>query len=95
MQKDLRQRLGTKGDFKEISKHPWFANINWKQLEKRKLKAPYQPDVKEADNFEFFDSEFTSEGFDYCFFKSDFMIYRGEKLVGAKKPAIDDRGLSG
>jgi hypothetical protein len=37
-------------------------------LNSRKLKAPYIPDITEADNFEFFDSEFTSEGFFFTFY---------------------------
>jgi len=45
-----------------IQQHPWFSDIDWEDLEAKKLKAPFIPDVKEANNFEFFDSEFTSEG---------------------------------
>lgn len=59
LDKDPGSRFGTKGDEEEIRKHSWFKDIDWKELERKKLKAPYIPDNKEATNFEFFDKEFT------------------------------------
>jgi len=29
----------------EVKKHPWLSDINWQELEQRKIKAPYIPSV--------------------------------------------------
>jgi hypothetical protein len=45
-----------------IKNHPWFkGSIDWAKLEARQLKAPYEPNKDQTNNFEFFDTEFTQE----------------------------------
>jgi hypothetical protein len=52
--------LGTK-DNKNIMKHPWFANIDWKKCYKKQIKPYFIPDIKDKFGIDYFDEEFTSE----------------------------------
>ena len=56
IQKQPNKRLGYSGGINEIKKHPWFKDINWKELYNFKLKAPFIPYGE--DNYE---SRFTSK----------------------------------
>ena len=40
LQKDPKQRLGTKGGFREILSHPWFAEVDHEALLKQELQSP-------------------------------------------------------
>ena len=44
-----------------IRKHAFFRNINWKELEERKVEPPFKPIVKSASDVSNFDSDFTME----------------------------------
>lgn len=46
LNKNPRKRLGHNST-KEIMDHPWFADINWKKLENKKIVPPYMPEIKE------------------------------------------------
>jgi len=59
--RDIKDRLGTKGDVKEIQAHPFFKNINWQLLEKRELVAPWKPVLKSNTDTINFDEEFTEQ----------------------------------
>ena len=61
LEKDPKNRLGTKNGFEDLKQHPWLADIDWDQIEAKKVVPPYKPKVDKADNFEFFDFEFTQE----------------------------------
>jgi len=63
LEKLPEDRIGTKHGKEEVMKHPWFEDIDWKALEAFKAKSPYVPKVDETNNFEFFDPEFTQEGY--------------------------------
>ncbi|KAK3276295.1 hypothetical protein CYMTET_15624 [Cymbomonas tetramitiformis] len=52
---DLRLGSGKLGA-KEIKKHPWFADIDWVALERRKLKAPIIPRIDDKFDMSNFDS---------------------------------------
>jgi len=39
------ERLGANGA-EEIKAHPWFKDWNWQKLEKKKIWAPYIPELK-------------------------------------------------
>lgn len=43
-------RLGTNGN-SEVKAHPWFADINWDDLENSRIRAPYLPD-QNLENFD-------------------------------------------
>ena len=49
IQRKPRNRLG-KNSINEVIKHPWFDGLDWENIRKKKLKAPYIP--KTGDNFD-------------------------------------------
>lgn len=56
------ERLGGgPDDVKEIMAHPFFASINWKDLENKKITPPFKPQVTSETDTRYFDSEFTGE----------------------------------
>ncbi|XP_059614945.1 RAC serine/threonine-protein kinase [Phlebotomus argentipes] len=56
------QRLGGgPDDVKEIQAHPFFASINWTDLEQKKIPPPFKPQVTNDTDTRYFDSEFTGE----------------------------------
>lgn len=57
-----KDRLGGgPDDVKEIMSHPFFASINWKELENKKITPPFKPQVTSDTDTRYFDSEFTGE----------------------------------
>ncbi|KAM4029006.1 serine/threonine-protein kinase Sgk3 isoform 2-T3 [Anomaloglossus baeobatrachus] len=59
LEKDPKQRLGSKDDFNEIKKHPFFSTINWTEMVEKKISPPYHPHVDGPDDISNFDTEFT------------------------------------
>lgn len=60
--KSPKERLGGgPDDVKEIMVHPFFASINWKDLENKKITPPFKPSVTSDTDTRYFDSEFTGE----------------------------------
>ncbi|GAB0095615.1 Non-specific serine/threonine protein kinase [Sergentomyia squamirostris] len=56
------ERLGGgPDDVKEIQSHPFFASINWTDLEQKKIPPPFKPQVTSDTDTRYFDSEFTGE----------------------------------
>lgn len=60
---DPKNRLGVCDDIKkgyrELKDHAWFDGFDWRQLEKRTMKAPYQPFYDgEKPDLRHFDSDF-------------------------------------
>jgi len=43
LDKDKSTRLGTKGDAEEVLSHPFFSDINLKELEKETIEPPFKP----------------------------------------------------
>lgn len=60
LNRDPNHRLGNNGA-EEIKAHPFFAEINWKQLMAKKVAPPFKPSVRSAVDTSNFDDEFTSE----------------------------------
>ncbi|XP_031633560.1 RAC serine/threonine-protein kinase-like [Contarinia nasturtii] len=57
-----KDRLGGgPDDVKEIMAHAFFASINWKELENKKITPPFKPQVTNDTDTRYFDSEFTGE----------------------------------
>lgn len=53
--------MGSRNDAADLKKHPFFACINWDDLKRKKIKAPFQPRiVSELDTSNFSD-EFTQQ----------------------------------
>jgi RAC serine/threonine-protein kinase len=60
--KDPYRRLGGgPDDAKEIMNHAFFRNINWTDLENKKLEPPFKPQVMSETDTRYFDTEFTGE----------------------------------
>ena len=47
--KDPKKRLGTKRDLKDILAHPWFYDINPKELMNKTIVPDFIPKFKEKD----------------------------------------------
>ncbi|ESP05450.1 hypothetical protein LOTGIDRAFT_181288 [Lottia gigantea] len=61
LQKEKENRLGAKRDFPEIQGHDFFMDINWDELDKRKIQPPYNPNVSGQLDLKHFDPEFVRE----------------------------------
>lgn len=62
LHKDARKRLGCGvNDAEDIKSHAFFASINWKDLEDRKITPPFRPQVTSETDVRYFDAEFTAE----------------------------------
>jgi len=60
--KDPFQRLGGgPKDVEDVKAHQFFANINWSELEKKRIVPPFKPQVTSATDTRYFDSEFTGQ----------------------------------
>ncbi|KAM7361163.1 protein kinase C isoform 1-T3 [Cochliomyia hominivorax] len=59
--KNPEQRLGCLGDENEIRRHPFFSKLDWDELEKRNIKPPFRPKMKNPRDANNFDTEFTKE----------------------------------
>jgi len=61
LQKEKERRLGANADFFDIKSHAFFADINWKELDARRIKPPYNPNVKGHMDLKHFDPDFVRE----------------------------------
>ncbi|XP_028834267.1 ribosomal protein S6 kinase beta-2-like [Denticeps clupeoides] len=61
LKKNPTQRLGSKADFKEIQKHPFFRHISWDELLNKRVEPPYKPSLQSEDDVSQFDSRFTRQ----------------------------------
>ncbi|XP_071119571.1 serine/threonine-protein kinase Sgk1-like [Haliotis cracherodii] len=61
LQKEKENRTGAKRDFQEIQNHAFFVEINWADLDDRKVKPPYNPNVSGQLDLKHFDPEFVRE----------------------------------
>jgi len=61
LQKNKENRLGSLNDAEEIKSHEFFRSINWADLESKKIKPPFNPNVKNAMDIRNISTEFTRE----------------------------------
>ena len=55
LDKNQNKRLGSQGGVKEVLAHPWFADIDVKQVEAQKIPPPLKPDIKDGQiDFKYF-----------------------------------------
>uniref|UniRef100_UPI00358F9A61 serine/threonine-protein kinase Sgk2-like isoform X2 n=1 Tax=Myxine glutinosa TaxID=7769 RepID=UPI00358F9A61 len=59
--KEPRTRLGAAADFDEISKQKFFAQINWEDLNSKRIQPPFNPNVAGPCDLRHIDPEFTEE----------------------------------
>ena len=46
LERNINDRLGYKdGNNGNIRRHEFFAKLNWKQLEARRIEAPFKPNI--------------------------------------------------
>ena len=50
-----------RADYSKIVDHPFFADIDWEKLYNREITPPFVPQLKGADDDQYFDEEFTNE----------------------------------
>ena len=53
LQRQAVRRLGYKGGISEVKKHPWFKDINWKDLYNRIIASPFIPYGEENYEYKF------------------------------------------
>ncbi len=59
---DAKERLGSgKEGAKQVKSKSFFKNINWKDVENKKLKPPFVPKITGDDDYSTFDKVFTNE----------------------------------
>jgi len=61
LQKNPSNRLGTANDFGDLINREFFASISWQDLEAKKIKPPYNPNVKGPMDISKLDPVFTQE----------------------------------
>ncbi|XP_070492020.1 ribosomal protein S6 kinase beta-2 [Chironomus tepperi] len=62
MKRQVSQRLGSgAGDGLEVRSHPFFKNVNWKDVFERRLEPPIKPVLRSEDDVSQFDTKFTKQ----------------------------------
>ncbi|XP_037836326.1 serine/threonine-protein kinase Sgk2b isoform X2 [Kryptolebias marmoratus] len=59
LERDISKRLGRHRDAEELQEHPFFAAINWNDLQARKIEPPFIPKVTGPCDVSYIDPEFT------------------------------------
>uniref|UniRef100_A0A673XY44 Serine/threonine-protein kinase Sgk1 n=1 Tax=Salmo trutta TaxID=8032 RepID=A0A673XY44_SALTR len=87
LEKDGTHRLGSRDDFNEIKAHYFFSEINWDDLEQRKVPPPFTPNVNSPHDITNFDPEFTGETV------TNSVCYTEDSIVNAIVMEADDAFL--
>lgn len=63
LSKDPNKRLGTKGDWKEVIKHPWLSDIDVDDLVNKRIKPMFIPKLSKRNiaDISNFDEDFTAQ----------------------------------
>ncbi|CAG8507996.1 10205_t:CDS:2 [Diversispora eburnea] len=61
LQRNSENRLGSRNDAEEIKNHPFFANVDWDALYRKRVSPPFKPNVSSEDDTSCFDPAFTEE----------------------------------
>lgn len=60
LNRNPRHRLGATNDAEELKAHPFFADIDWEALARKKVVPPFKPKLKSVLDTSNFDPEFTN-----------------------------------
>ena len=85
--KDRKERAGSKHDVDEILGHPWFADIDMKELLAKQVLAPYLPKIEGTRDLSNFDPEVTGESL-----KESILPEASINIILGKKDAFKDFG---
>ena len=62
LMKNPDRRLGGgPADAEDIMYHPFFANINWLDLDRKRLVPPFKPELRDAQDTRYVDPEFAGD----------------------------------
>nr|CAH8873768.1 unnamed protein product [Trichobilharzia regenti] len=89
LQKDKNNRLGSKTDFEEISRHRFFKDMDWVKLLDRKLPAPFLPSVTSSTDTRHISPEFVNSPVPNSLI---FSVMKAKNLRGSSSP---DKTFSG
>ena len=85
--KDRKERLGQNKGVEDILGHPWFKNLDMKQLLAKKIQSPYVPPVANKQDLSNFDPDVVSESL-----KESILPEKQQNLILDKKDAFKDFG---
>ncbi|KAI5813861.1 ribosomal protein S6 kinase [Pyronema omphalodes] len=60
LNRNPKHRLGATYDAKELREHPFFADIDWAELQKKNVVPPFKPKLSSETDTSNFDPEFTN-----------------------------------
>lgn len=60
MNRNPKHRLGATHDAKELREHPFFADIDWAELQRKNVVPPFKPKLSSETDTSNFDPEFTN-----------------------------------
>ena len=60
LEKDPKERIGYQ-NISEIRKHPWFADVDWDQVNELKIQPPIKPEISDKFDIENFNKDITKE----------------------------------
>lgn len=60
LNRNPKHRLGAVHDAKELREHPFFADINWSELQRKNVVPPFKPKLSSETDTSNFDPEFTN-----------------------------------
>jgi len=61
LNRNPKNRLGARGDAKELKDHPFFADVDWDALLKKNVIPPFKPTLHSETDTSYFDPQFTDE----------------------------------
>lgn len=61
LEKNRKNRLGQNSDVEEILNHPWFAELDIKELLAKKVEAPFIPKIEGRADLRNFEEEMTGQ----------------------------------
>ena len=61
LNKNPNERLGNKNEIEEIKNHPFFSIIDFELIEKKKIPAPFIPNINDNKDVKYFEEDYINE----------------------------------